>query len=491
MDTKKLRQKILDLAIRGKLVPQDPADEPASVLLERIKAEKEQLVKEGKIKRSKKTAKTSDTPHYENVPFEVPDSWVWTTLPELCIIPITDGTHQTPTYTDKEHGIPFISSKDVTSRKINWDNVKYITTELHEELYKRIAPQKGDILLAKNGTTGVAAIVEDSRIFDIYVTLAVIRPSHNINPYYLFQVINSSFCKEQFNSHLTGIGLPNLHLVDIKKTIIPIPPFAEQQRIVIEIEKWFALIDQIEQGKTDLQAVIKRAKSKILDLAIRGKLVTQDSNDEPAIELLKRINPDFTPCDNGHYMFDVPNGWNWCKLNDLCSFLSRGKSPKYSEDDKTYPVFAQKCNLKEGGISLKQARFLDPSTIDKWEPKYKLQTGDVLVNSTGTGTVGRARLFDESCLGKYPFVVPDSHVSVIRTYEEINSEYVFAYMSSQRIQQYIEDNLAGSTNQKELYIGVLVNLYFPLPPINEQQRIVQKIEDLFSVLDNIQNALEV
>ena len=141
--------------------------------------------------------------------------------------------------------------------------------------------------------------------------------------------------------------------------------------------------------------------------------------------------------------------------------------------------------------SLEQARFLDPSTINKWDSKYKLQTGDVLVNSTGTGTVGRTRLFDESYLGKYPFVVPDSHVAVVRTYEEINSEYVFAYMSSQLIQQYIEDNLAGSTNQKELYIGVLENLYFPFPPINEQQRIVQKIEELFSVLDNIQNALEV
>lgn len=215
-------------------------------------------------------------------------------------------------------------------------------------------------------------------------------------------------------------------------------------------------------------------------------------NDEPVLELLKRINPKTEiTCDNGHYPFDVPNGWYWCKLNDLCLFLSRGKSPKYSETDKTYPVFAQKCNLKEGGISLEQARFLAPSTVDKWDSKYKLQTGDVLVNSTGTGTVGRTRLFDESCLGKYPFVVPDSHVSVIRTFEEIRSEYVFAYMSSLLTQLYIQENLAGSTNQKELYIGVLENLNFPLPPLAEQQRIVQKIEELFSVLDNIQNALEV
>lgn len=194
MNTKALRQKILDLAIHGKLVPQDPNDEPASVLLERIRDEKERLIKEGKIKRPKKTKATSDKPHY---PYELPKGWVWTTLPELCVLPITDGTHQTPTYTDKANGIPFLSSKDVTSQKIDWTNIKYITKDLHEILYKRIAPQKNDILLAKNGTTGVAAIVEDERVFDIYVTLAVIRPSNFIDPKFLLYIINSDFYKKQ------------------------------------------------------------------------------------------------------------------------------------------------------------------------------------------------------------------------------------------------------------------------------------------------------
>ena len=155
--------------------------------------------------------------------------------------------------------------------------------------------------------------------------------------------------------------------------------------------------------------------------------------------------------------------------------------------DKTYPVFAQKCNLKDGGISLEQARFLDPSTICKWSEEYKLKTGDVLVNSTGTGTVGRTRLFHEGYLKNYPFVVPDSHVSVIRTTSEVKSEFVFAYISSQLIQQYLEDNLAGSTNQKELYIGVLSDLSFPLPPLAEQHRIVAEIERWFSLVDIIEN----
>ena len=184
--------------------------------------------------------------------------------------------------------------------------------------------------------------------------------------------------------------------------------------------------------------------------------------------------------------FEVPGSWEWCNLENICVFLSRGKSPKYSEDDRTYPVFAQKCNLKDGGISLEQARFLDPSTISKWDDIYKLQTGDVLVNSTGTGTVGRTRLFDATCLGNYPFVVPDSHVSVIRTSSQINSKFVFAYISSKFIQQYLEDNLAGSTNQKELYIGVLSNLQVPIPSYSEQERIVTDIERWFALIDQIE-----
>ena len=250
----------------------------------------------------------------------------------------------------------------------------------------------------------------------------------------------------------------------------------------------------------------KKLRQKILDLAIHGKLVPQDPNDEPASVLLERIKAEkerlikegkikgskksAKTSDTPHYQqdvpYEVPENWVWTTLGEICLFLSRGKSPKYSDTDKTYPVFAQKCNLKEGGISLEQARFLDPSTICKWSEEYKLKTGDVLVNSTGTGTVGRTRLFHESYLKHYPFAVPDSHVSVIRTASEIKSEFVFAYISSKLIQEYLEDNLAGSTNQKELYIGVLSDLSFPLPPFAEQQRIVKEIEYRFVLIDQIE-----
>ena len=251
----------------------------------------------------------------------------------------------------------------------------------------------------------------------------------------------------------------------------------------------------------------KKLRQKILDLAIHGKLVPQDPNDEPASVLLERIRAEkerliaegkikrskkSATSDTSHYEnvpFEVPESWEWTTLGELCSFLSRGKSPKYSEERK-YPVFAQKCNLYDGDISLEKARFLDPETISKWSDEYKLIDGDILVNSTGTGTVGRTRLFHSDVLGDYPFVVPDSHISVVRSFEEIESKFVLAFLSSDYGQTYIEDNLAGSTNQKELYIGVLDNMQFPLPPHEEQFRIVTTVDKWFSLIDTLESVKE-
>ena len=170
-------------------------------------------------------------------------------------------------------------------------------------------------------------------------------------------------------------------------------------------------------------------------------------------------------------------------MEDISVFLSRGKSPKYSEKKK-YPVFAQKCNLKSGRISLDNAKFLDESTLPKWGDEYKLKDNDILVNSTGTGTVGRVGMFSKEILGDYPFIVPDSHISVVRLSSKMNSYYIYEVMNSMIIQQYIEDNLAGSTNQKELYIGILQKSLIPLPSLAEQQRIVEKIEELIPYIEH-------
>ena len=250
----------------------------------------------------------------------------------------------------------------------------------------------------------------------------------------------------------------------------------------------------------------QQLKNSILQEAIEGRLVPQDPNDEPVSVLLDKIRKEKemlvkegklkkkdlieTPISEDEIPFKIPESWLWCRLNDICIFLSRGKSPSYSDIPNEYPVFAQKCNLKDGGISLEQARFLNPETVSKWSNEYHLHTDDVLINSTGTGTVCRTRLFHESYLGHYQFTVPDSHVSVARTSSRICSAYIFNLFNSKFYQEYWEDRLAGSTNQKELYIGVLQNTIIPLPPLAEQHRIVEKIEELMPKVEEYGKAQE-
>ena len=481
MNTKALRQKILDLAIHGKLVPQDPNDEPASVLLERIRAEKERLVKEGKIKRPKKSKATSDKPHY---PYELPEGWVWTTLPELCVLPITDGTHQTPTYTDKANGIPFLSSKDVTSQKIDWTNIKYITKDLHEILYKRIAPQKNDILLAKNGTTGVAAIVEDERVFDIYVTLAVIRPSNFIDPKFLLYIINSVFCKKQFNDHLTGIGLPNLHLTDIKKTIIPVPPYKEQVKIVDTINRLFKWIDVVDKGRLNTNELISQTKAKILDLAIHGKLVPQDPTDEPASKLLKRINPKAEiTCDNGHYQ-KLPEGWCMTNIGSLFDAVSAKRVLKSEWKDKGVPFYRAReiVQLNKEGFADKDL-FISEEHFSEIKDKYGIPAyGDIMISAVGS--IGYTYIVKENDV----FYYKDASVLCLKNTRHWNSKFFSIWLASPFLQEQMYKNSKGTTVDT-ITLEKLKGYVIPFPPLNEQHRIVAKVEEIFAQLDTIEASL--
>ena len=344
MDTKALRQKILDLAIHGKLVPQDPNDEPASVLLERIKAEKERLIKEGKIKRSKKSAKTADTPHYENVPFEVPESWVWVTLKEITST-IGDGLHGTPQY-NSEGDYFFINGNNLSNRKIVIKNeTKRVSVSEYEKYKKPL--NRSSILVSINGTIGNIGIYDGEKIM-LGKSACYMNMVSPINIQYICIILESQYFLKYAIDSATGSTIKNVPLKAINNFKLPFPPISEQQRIVAEIEQWFALIDQIEQEKSDLQTIIKQTKSKILDLAIHGKLVPQDPNDEPAIELLKRINPDFTPCDNGHYT-QLPNGWVTCRLEQVAEILDNLRKPinaseresriKNRKIDELYPYY--------------------------------------------------------------------------------------------------------------------------------------------------------
>ena len=520
MDTKALRQKILDLAIRGKLVPQDPNDEPASVLLERIRAEKQQMVKDGKlkpkdIKNDTIIFKGEDNLHYEKfpdgtvkciedeIPFELPEGWEWTRLQAICE-PITDGTHKTPTYSDE--GFIFLSSKNVTSGHIDWDNIMYIPESLHNELYARLAPQKNDILLAKNGTTGVAAIVDRDCIFDIYVSLALLRIiGYIISPEYLLSTIASSTIQNYFNSSLKGIGVPNLHLEHIRTTLIPVAPINEQYRIATKLEQLLSFADNIESDKTDLQTTIQLTKSKILDLAIRGKLVKQNPDDEPASVLLERIRAEkeelikqgkikrdkkesviFRGDDNSYYEvigskitsiddeipFDLPEKWEWVRLGVLFSH-NTGKALNKNDTTGIKMTYITTSNLYWDRFeldSLKEMNF-NESEIEK----CTVQKGDLLVCEGGD--VGRAAIWNYD-----NEIRIQNHIHKLRPYSEVSVllyYYVFYYYK-------LTDRINGKgIGIQGLSSNQLHNIFLPLPPLNEQKRIADKVSQLFSLLDSI------
>ena len=518
MDTKALRQKILDLVIRGKLVPQDPNDEPAEVLLERIRVQKQQMLKEGKLK--KKDIKNDtiifkgeDNLHYEKfqdgtvkciedeIPFELPEGWCWSRLQSITSI-LTDGTHKTPQYSDA--GYIFLSSKNVTSGKIDWDNIMYIPEVLHRELYTRLAPKAGDILLAKNGTTGVAAIVDREEVFDIYVSLALIRIVDNIvNPLYVLRAIESSFIQNYFNSSLKGIGVPNLHLEHIRKTLIPIPPCTEQDRIILRADTFLSLVEQIATDETELHHLISKAKAKVLDLAIRGKLVPQNPDDEPASILLERIRAEkeelikqgkikrdkkesiiFKGEDNSYY-FDIPDSWSLCLLKDLFNVCSAKRVRQSDWRTEGVPFYRAREIVK-----LSDNGFVDNDLFISEEHYMRVKAecgvpepGDLIVS--GVGTIGKVYVVNADDR----FYYKDASVLCFENRTgAIDSQFARYMLESEFIQAQMKDNSKGTTVDT-ITISAAMEYICVLPPLAEQKRIVSAIKTAFIHLKSISEAL--
>jgi len=455
VDTKILRQKILDLAIRGKLVPQDPNDEPASILLERIKAEKERLIKEGKIKRSKKSAKTSDTPHYENVPFEIPDNWVWTTIEEICSKIGSGSTPRGSNYSVK--GIPFFRSQNVYNDRLVYDDIKYISEEVHQKM-KGTEVLANDLLLnITGGSLGRCAVVPaDFNCGNVSQHVCIMR-SVLVEPEYFHALVLSSYFTKSMK--ITGSGREGLPKYNLEQMYFPLPPLTEQQRIVTEIEHWFALLDQIEKEKLDLQTIIKQTKSKVLDIAIHGKLVSQDPNEEPAIKLLKRINPDFTPCDNGHYT-NLPIGWVVAPMQMLCSLTDGEKL-----DGKEMPNLDVKYLRGERDFkTLTNGRYVVANSLL------------ILVDGENSGEVFRTQI--EGYQGS---TFKQLHINI-----NMFAEYILHVINLHR--KALRENKVGSAIphlDKKLFKAIEV----PVPPYKEQVRIVAAINSMYSRLDTIMEIL--
>ena len=414
-------------------------------------------------------------PHYENVTFEIPNSWVWTTIEEICSKIGSGSTPRGSNYS--ANGIPFFRSQNVYNDRLVYDDIKYISEEVHQKM-KGTEVLANDLLLnITGGSLGRCAVVPaDFNCGNVSQHVCIMR-SVLVEPEYFHALVLSSYFAKSMK--ITGSGREGLPKYSLEQMAFPLPPLSEQQRIVMEIEKLFALIDQIEHSKVNLQTIIKQTKSKILDLAIHGKLVPQDPNDEPAIELLKRINPDFTPCDNGHsgkLPYKIPKTWAWCSHNSILD-ISGGSQPA-----KSYFETIPKPNY----IRLYQIRDYGESPVPVYIPinlaSKQTEKGDILLARYG-GSLGKVFHAKQ---GAYNVAM----VKVIFKFENlIYKEYAYYYYLSDLYQGKLKE--ISRTAQTGFNITDFNDMYFPLPPINEQQRIVQKIEELFSSLDNIQKSLEV
>ena len=454
MDTKKLRQKILDLAIRGKLVPQDPNDEPASVLLERIKAEKERLIKEGKIKRSKKSA--SDTSHYENWPFEIPKNWTWCRVDDFAYV-ASGSTPSKDAFVEK--GIPYIKMYNLRKQHIDFFfHPQYIKPEVHNGKLQRSRTEIGDLIMNIVGPPlgKLAIIPSDLPESNFNQAAVLIRPYmyKEILVHYLFYYLSEM---SEINSISTkgSAGQVNISLTQSQNMRIALPPLNEQVRIVEEVRKWFTYVNAIDNNSCELEELIGNTKQNILRMAIQGQLVKQNPSDEPAIELLKRINSDIQiPCDNPHYQ-KLPQGWSMCRLEDVVDYEQPQAyivdSTDYSDNYGTPVLTAGKTfvigytNENHGICDNLPVIIFDDFTTD-------------------------SKFVD------FPFKVKSSAMKILRPRKGINIKFVAYYMSITR--------LVGKTH-KRYWISEYSKLFIPIPPYNEQNRIVNALQKRLGALDDI------
>ena len=529
MNGKQLKNSILQWAIQGKLVPQDPNDEPASVLLEKIRQEKERLIKEKKIKRDKNASiiyRGEDNSYYEKflatgevkcideeIPFEIPEGWEWTRIGN--IFNHTSGKQQSSS--NKTGGTP---QKFITTSNLYWgyfllNNVKVMN--FTEEEIKTCSATKGDLLVCEGGAGyGRSAIWNED--FDICLQNHVhrLRPLIDGTCEYVYYFI---YLQKESNSLASvGTAMPGLSANRLKSLLIPLPPIAEQKRITNILSEVFPMVEKYEltQEKQNLlnSSLNDAIKKSILQEAIQGKLVPQIESEGTAKELLEQIRQEkqklvkegrlkksalsdsviYKGDDNKYYEndgnnvvciddeipFEIPSSWQWVRLEHICSYIQRGKSPKYSPI-KQYPVVAQKCNQRTG-FTIEKAQFIDPETIGAYTKERFLENGDLMWNSTGLGTLGRMAIYWEE-LNPYKVAVADSHVTIIRPLKSyVMPQYLYSYFSSYTVQSVIEEKADGSTKQKELATTTVKKYLVPLPPFAEQRRIVEKIKEVTSIM---------
>ena len=528
MDTKALRQKILDLAIRGKLVPQDPSDEPASVLLEKIREEKARMVKDGKLK--KKDIKNDsiiyvgeDNLHYEKfqdgtvkciedeIPFDVPEGWAWERLSNLAAF----SGGKTPSTSHREFWdgeILWVTSKDMKNKYITSSQLRL--SVLGAEQMQMYQPDTL-LLVTRSGilrhTLPVSILKERATINQDLKAIVLYMPQL---AEYIYVCLKGMEAQLLLKYTKSGTTVENINFNEFQKILLPIPPLQEMAKIIVAICKAEHIISSIEDSKVELVKNVAKAKAKILDLAIRGKLVPQDPNDEPASVLLKRIRQEkeelikqgkikrnkkepviFKGEDNSYYLndgqmtldinddlpFDIPDSWDWVRLKDVFIINPRNKL-----DDDLEVSFIP-MPLIEDGYSGKHT-----AEVRHWKEVKTGFThfaeGDIGVAKITPCFENRKSTVFENLTNGYGAGTTELHV--LRPFgKSILAQYLLAYIKSDYFIENGKQTFTGAVGQQRIGKEYVENAYFPLPPIKEQERIVQQISAVFEYLNMISEAL--
>lgn len=466
-----LREAVLQAAIQGQLTKRYIYDTPIQDTLLQIKNKRNVLNIEKKLFNSKKISP-------EEIPFNIPEGWSWVRLGSVCEV-ITKGSSpkwQGVDYVDK--GLLFITSENVGVEKLLLSSSKYVE-EKFDDISPRSSLKKGDLLTNIVGASiGRTAMYNSTIKANINQAVCIIRLVELNFGSYIMKYMNSNTAYKIMMSDKVETARPNISLTNISDFLIPLPPIEEQQRIVDRVNELMEKIDEYEKVEKELLTLEQKfpddMKNALLQAAMQGKLTEQLDSDSSVDEMLE--NEDVCLLDTGDYPYTIPGSWKFAKMEELTAIpIKRGKSPKYVDKSKIL-VFAQKCNQKMGGISLKDAKYLDESIKNKYKEENYLKGNDIVINSTGGGTLGRIGYITEELIRNSLPIVPDSHVTTIRTKKNIFSKYIFFFLKFN--QSYLESMGVGSTNQTELKPDTIKELLVPIPPIEEQQRIVEKLEQL-------------
>ena len=495
MTPQELKNSILQLAIQGKLVPQLPDEGTGEKLYRKIQSEKQALIKAGKIKKEKPLPEISD----DEKPFDIPESWRWVRLGSL-LEKLVDGTHRTPKYTLS--GVPFVSVTNMSSGKLDLSNTKFISKEEHQELWKRCNPERNDILLSKVGTTGVPAIVDTDIQFSLFVSVALLKFNTQLLDidFLVYAILTPDF-QRQCQEHTRGVGNKNWVIVDIANTVFPLPPLAEQKRIVAKIEELLPLVDRYAEAWNRLEALNKRfpddLKKSLLQLAIQGKLVPQLPGEGTGDELYRKIQAEkqalikagkikkekpLPEISDDEKPFDIPESWRWVRFGELGDYKkgpfgsALTKSMFVPKGNNSIKVYEQK-NAIQKNASLGEY-YITREYFDTKMRGFEVVSGDIIVSCAGT--IGETYVLPE----KIEQGIINQALMRMRLFKPICVSYFLLFFDVV-LKQNANINSKGSAIKNIPPFEILKSYLVPLPPLAEQKRIVTKLEEILPLCERL------